>query len=89
MSEQIAYLELKYGKIFDLDLHGKTKEEARAELIYQLSRLDVFYKGILVTHGYHQGTVLRDFVRKEFNHHLVTKKINIDSSRTLLLVDLE
>ncbi len=86
MSEQSAFLEVKYGKIFEKDLHGLTKEEARAELVYLLSSLDTNIKGILVTHGYHKGKVLKEFIRSEFSHKNIYKKINIDASRTLLLV---
>ena len=82
------FLELEYGKLYTLDLHQKTKEEARAELVYALNRLDIFYKGLLVIHGYHKGKVLKNFIRKEFDHKNIKKKINIDASRTLILLDL-
>lgn len=84
-----SYLELKYGKLCFLDLHGFTLEEAKAELIHKLVTMDAFYKGVVVIHGYHKGTVLKNYIRKEFLHKNVTKKINIDASKTLLLVNLE
>lgn len=82
-----AFLELEYGKIFELDLHEKTLEEAKSELLYTLNSLDVFYKGVLVIHGYHKGTVLKNFVRNRFEHENIYKKIKVDASRTLLLLD--
>ena len=85
MSEQIAFLELKYGKINELDVHGLTKEEARSEIIYNIERCDICVKGLLVTHGYHKGVVLKNFLRKEFVHRDVCKVVNVDASRTLLL----
>ena len=84
-----AFLELKYGKLAFLDLHGMIKEEARAALVLKLGRIDFDTKGIVVVHGYHQGVVLKNFIRKEFTHKNIKQKINIDASRTLLLVDLE
>ena len=83
----INNLEVKYGKIESLDVHGLTKEEARAEIVYHLNRIDIFTKGLLITHGYHSGVVLKNFIRKEFEHKNVYKKINVDASRTLLLLD--
>lgn len=87
MREQIAFLELKYGKIKDIDIHGLTKEEAKAELIYQINKTDIFVKAMLITHGYHSGVVLKNFIRNEFVHKNVSKKVNIDASRTLLILD--
>ena len=81
-----TFLELEYGKLYTLDLHGKTLEEARASLIHILSTIDTFYKGILVIHGYHKGRVLKDFIRENFNHDLVYKKIKLDAARTILLL---
>ena len=89
MSEQVAFLEVKYGKIYQLDVHGLTLEEAKAELVYTLDSIDVDKKAVLVTHGYHRGTVLRDFIRIDFKHKNIRKIINIDASRTLLLVNME
>ena len=89
MSALDGFLEVKYGKLLYLDLHGKILEEAKAEIIHALNTIDVFYKGILVIHGYHKGTVLKNFIRKDFSHKLVYKKVFVDASQTILLVDLE
>lgn len=85
MAEQVKFLEIQYGRIFELDLHGLTKGEANAQLVHTLNTIDSVYKAVLVTHGYHKGTVLKNFVRGEFSHPLIAKKINIDASRTLLV----
>lgn len=84
-----AFLELDYGKLYHLDLHGRTLDEAKAELIHTLNTIDVFYKGILVVHGYHKGTVLKNFIRNDFEHKNIYKKIKVDASQTILLIDLE
>lgn len=86
MSTQTAYLECKYGKIFDLDVHGLFKEEAKAEIIHCLDSLDIFYKAVLITHGYHNGHVLKDYVRNKLRHVRIKSKVNIDASRTLLIL---
>jgi len=86
MSEPVAFLELEFGKIDQLDVHGLTKEEAKAEIIHKINSLDIYVKGLLLTHGYHKGVVLKNFIRKEFAHNSVWKKVNVDASRTLLLL---
>ena len=89
MSENAAFLELRYGKIKEIDIHGLTKDEAWSEIIHAIETSDIFIKALLVTHGYHRGVVLKNFLRKEFVHKNVYKTINVDASRTLLLLDLE
>jgi len=89
MSEHIAFLELKYGKIKHIDIHGLTKEEAKSELIHEIEKSDIFIKALLVTHGYHSGVVLKNFIRKEFMHKNVYKIVNVDASRTLLLLNFQ
>ena len=81
-----TFLELEYGKLYKLDLHGLTLEEARASLINLLSNIDTNYDGILVVHGYHKGRVLKDYVRNNLKHPLIYKKVKLDASRTILLL---
>ena len=38
---------------------------------------------------YHSGTVLKSFVRNEFKHDKVEKKINVDASVTYLKIKHE
>ena len=80
------FIKLEYGKYFQLDLHGKSIQDSYAELIYTLNVLDLSYKSILVVHGYHAGTVLKDYIREKFTHDLVINKVNIDAGRTLLIL---
>lgn len=84
-----AFLELHYGKLFKLDLHGMILEEAKSELLNMLHHIDVCYKGILIVHGYHKGTVLKNYIRKEFEHRNVYEKVFVDASQTILLLDME
>lgn len=78
------FIKLEYGKYFQLDLHGKTIDDAYAELIYTINSLDLSYKSILVVHGYHLGTTLKDYIRDKFSHDGIIGKVNIDAGRTLL-----
>lgn len=80
------FIKLEYGKYYELDLHGKSLEDAQAELIYTINSVDLSYKSVLVVHGYHLGTVLKDYIRDKFNHDEVIKKVNIDAGRTLLVL---
>ena len=80
-----AFIELKYGKFYTLDVHGQSVEECNAEIIHVLRSMDIMYKSLLVIHGYH-GSILKDFIRNYFKHKMVLKKINIDAGRTLLVI---
>lgn len=86
MNYHDTFLELEYGKLYTLDLHGLTLDEARASLINLFSHIDNNYNGILVIHGYHKGRVLKDYVRETFSHKLIYKKVKLDASRTILLL---
>lgn len=72
---------LEVGSYKKVDLHNLTKEEARAEICYQILMADRV-DSIVFVHGYHGGRVLKDFVRKEFTHERIQKKIPLDASTT-------
>ena len=80
------FLKLKYGNIVELDVHNKTLEEARSELLYALDLVDIDVDAILVVHGFHKGTVIKDYVRKKFSDRRVIKKVNPDAGATLLIL---
>ena len=80
------FIKLEYGKYYQVDLHGKCLEDAIAELIYVINSVDLSYKSVLVVHGYHLGTVIKDYVRDKFNHDGITNKVSIDAGRTLLVL---
>ena len=81
-----TFIEYYYGKYSEVDLHNLTKEEARADLVFAVEKQDFDIKCLVVIHGYHGGTVIKNFVRKEFNHNLIEKKINLDAGRTIFLL---
>ena len=61
------FLEFYYGKYKVVDLHRLTKEEAKIELINAMNTTDVDVKCLLVVHGYHGGTVIKNLVRKRIS----------------------
>lgn len=80
------FLKLKYGNIVELDVHGKTLEEVRADLLYFLMSVDAGVSGVLVVHGFHQGTAIKSYLRNKFEDPRVIKKIHTDAGSTLLLL---
>lgn len=85
----LGFVEKDYGKTKVVDLHTMTLDEAIAEIIYQINSVDIDIKNILLVHGYKNGTVLKDYIRKEFKHGKVTTIKNIDASCTLLVLKRE
>lgn len=70
-----------------LDLHGLTRTEAEYELLRALELVDTHVRALEIVHGYHKGTTLKKLVRNEFNYPLIAKKVNLDASRTLYVLD--
>lgn len=81
-----CFIELHYGKYMVVDLHGMTKEEAKAQLIYALGSYDVDIRCLVIVHGYHHGTVIKNLVKKEFTHPKIAKKVTLDAARTIFLL---
>lgn len=81
-----TFIEYYYGKYSTLDLHNLTKEEARASLIHTLNSLDFDIKCLVIVHGYHGGTIIKNFIRKEFSSEHVKEKVSLDAGRTIFLL---
>lgn len=77
----------RLGNLKTIDLHGFTKEEARAEILYQLSSVDTFISGLIIVHGFHSGKTLQKLVRNEIISPLIKEKIKYDASRTIFLIE--
>ena len=77
------FLEFYYGKYKVVDLHTLTKEDAKIELINAINNTDINIKCLVVVHGYHGGTVIKNLVRKEFENNAIEEKINLDAGRTI------
>lgn len=70
-----------YKNCVKVDLHGLTKEEARAEIFHTLNSVDNV-DGVVFVHGYHGGRTLKDLVRKEIKSDLIEKKVFLSASVT-------
>lgn len=77
------FLEFYYGKYKVVDLHELTKEDAKIELMNALNSADLDIKCLVIIHGYHGGTVIKNLVRKEFTSDFIDEKINLDAGRTI------
>lgn len=75
-----------YGNSKRIDLHGLTKEEARAELLHLFNSLDASVDCVIVIHGYSKGSVLKNMVRKEFSHELIEKLVFVDAGVTAIKI---
>jgi DNA-nicking Smr family endonuclease len=77
------FLEFYYGKYRVVDLHTLTKEDAKIELLNAINSTDINIKCLVIVHGYHGGTVIKNLVRKEFQSDFIEEKINLDAGRTI------
>lgn len=77
------FLEFYYGKYKVVDLHMLTKEDAKIELLNAINSTDIDVKCLVIVHGYHGGTVIKNLVRKEFESNSIEEKINLDAGRTI------
>ena len=80
------FIEYYYGKYKIIDLHNLTKEAAKADLIHALRTIDFDVKCLVVVHGYHGGTIIKNLVRKEFQSDEIKEKIDLDAGRTIFLL---
>ena len=80
------FIEYYYGKYRIVDLHDLTKEDAKAQLVYELGKTDFDTKCLVIVHGYHGGTVIKNLVKKEFSHPDIAEKITLDAGRTIFLL---
>lgn len=80
------FLEFYYGNYKIVDLHRLTKEDAKIELINAINSADINIKCLVIVHGYHGGTVIKNLVRKEFLSEYISEKINLDAGRTIYVL---
>lgn len=57
------------------DLHGKTVYQAKVTVDALLRRAGGGTYRLRLVHGYHAGTVLRDFIRREYAGHPKVKRL--------------
>ena len=58
-----------------LDLHDMEEQEAKFYLEKAIDTAEEKIKEIVVIHGYRQGQVILNMVRKEFTHKRIDKKV--------------
>ena len=70
--------------IFDGLFGSYSKRElAKIELLNAINSTDINIKCLVIVHGYHGGTVIKNLVRKEFQSDFIEEKINLDAGRTI------
>lgn len=80
-------LETKYGNCIEVNIHGMTAREAKRGLEQLLSRTDKNVTEIKVIHGYNNGQVLRDMVRRELKHPRISAKlISLNPGETRIIL---
>jgi len=71
----------------EIDLHLMSVIEARKYLKTYLNNLDSHVREVRVVHGYSNGNKLQSFVRKEFGHKKIERKIlEMNPGVTVLLL---
>ncbi len=77
----------KFGHNLEVDIHGMTVMEAKAELVSLLSRCDRATHEIDVIHGCHGGQALMNFVRKDLKHPRIVKRmLTLNNGMTTLVI---
>jgi DNA-nicking Smr family endonuclease len=80
-------LQSRNGDILEVDIHGMTSKEAKRDLEQLLSRADKNIKEVRIVHGYHNGQVLRDMVRRQLKHpRIASKLICLNPGETRLIL---
>ena len=71
---------------FSIDLHGHTIESAKKYLDTSLKNLPPDVREVEVIHGFHQGTALRDLIRR-YKHPKIERKIlGLNQGTTIFII---
>lgn len=80
-------LQTKFGWTIQVDIHGMRAAEAKRQLERLIAAADKDIREIVVIHGYHSGSALRDMVRRELQHPRIQQKIlSLNQGETTLLL---
>ena len=77
--------------VIELDVHGMTKYQAKMSIDSHLKKAKTNVYRIIVVHGYHNGTELKDMIRKDYKTHPKVIRVEIglnQGSTELVLRDL-
>lgn len=75
----------------EIDIHNMTKAQAQTAIDAMLRRNKGEMCRLTVIHGFHGGTILRDFVRAHYRKHPQVKRIEIGMNQgetTLIIREL-
>ena len=82
------FREFKDEQIITIDLHQYTVDDAKQKLQLAVTIAPSEIREIVVIHGYHRGTALRDMVRKDFkNSRVVRKFLSLNPGITSLILE--
>lgn len=73
-------------KIVEVDIHGMNQFQAKTRIKSVLKNANSSVYMIRIIHGYHNGTALRNMIRKEFRSH--PKILRIELSMNQGITDL-
>lgn len=80
-------LETRNGNCIEVNIHGMTAREAKRALEQLLSRAGKNVAEVRVIHGYNNGQVLRDMVRRELKHPRISAKlISLNPGETRIIL---
>lgn len=76
-----------YNHRFEVDIHGLSYLEAKITLERIIAKADNKTKEIVVIHGYKQGNVLQNMVRKSLKSKKIKQKIiGLNQGETILIL---
>ncbi len=74
------------SNFLQIDLHGHTADSAKRQLDAALKHLAPDVREIKVIHGYHQGTSLREVVRR-YRHPKIERKLSgLNQGATIFVI---
>ena len=77
--------------IIEVDIHGMNQFQAKTRINSVLKNVNSSVYMIRIIHGYHNGTVLRNMIRKEYRSHpkILRVELSMDQGITdLILKDI-
>ena len=82
------YTEYDENQIITIDIHNHTVSDAKQKLQLAVTIAPSKIREIVVIHGYHGGTALRDMVRKDFKNSRVLRKfLSLNPGITSLILE--
>lgn len=67
--------------IIEVDIHGMNQFQAKTKIQSVLRKSNSSVYIIRIIHGYHNGTVLRNMIRREFRSHPKIKRIELSMNQ--------